>query len=74
MEQQLDPQRYDGRLKSMIKLIEKSDISERNKKLIFRFRDNCVMQGLSKPRIGKLLEIVKSIALILDKDFERTVK
>lgn len=71
MEQKLDLQRYDKRLISMVKLIEKIDISERNKKLIFKFRDDCVRQGLSKPRIVKLLEILKSTALILDKDLDQ---
>ena len=70
MEQRLDPHNYEKRLNSIIKAIEKSDLSDRNKELIFRFRDSCIMDGLSKPRIEKLMEILKSTAFIFDKDFD----
>ncbi len=71
MEQKLDPHQYERKLESMIRSIEKSEISERNKKLIFRFKDDCIRDGLSKPRITKLMEIMKASALIFDKDFDK---
>ncbi|MEK6974591.1 MAG: site-specific integrase [Nanoarchaeota archaeon] len=74
MEEKLDPQNYEQRFNNVIKLIEKTDISEKNKKIIFKFKDHCIRDGLSKVRIAKLLEVLKTTAIIFDKDFDRVNK
>lgn len=72
--QQLDIHRYDQRLRGGIRSVEKANISKRNKELIFAFQGYCVTQGLSKPRIVKYLQILKTSAQILGKDLDIVTK
>lgn len=71
METKIDPHNYERQLKSAIRLVEESDLSERNKKIIFRFKDHCVREGLSKPRVIKLLILLRIIGLEIVKDFDK---
>lgn len=68
MEQTIDPHNYERNYICTIKSIENSNITDENKNLILRFKDACVRDGLSKPRIIKLLITLKNIAKILDQD------
>ncbi|HLC22699.1 MAG TPA: hypothetical protein VJJ79_02915, partial [Candidatus Nanoarchaeia archaeon] len=70
----VDLHRYDQRLACQVKNVEKAPISRRNKELIFEFQRYCVIQGMSRPRIIKYLEILKTTALILGKDFDEVTK
>lgn len=74
METRLDPHRFELMYKSIMKAIEKSDLSEKNKKLIFRFRDDCIRDGLSKARITKLLGCVRNMVLEFDKELNKVTK
>lgn len=74
METKLDPHKYEDRYKCTIRGIENSKISTRNKKLIFRFKDDCVRDGLTKARIIKLMDTMKCIAIIFDKDLDKVTK
>ncbi|MEK6974641.1 MAG: tyrosine-type recombinase/integrase [Nanoarchaeota archaeon] len=74
MEQKLDPQNFEIRYNSTIRKLEESDISERNKRIILRFKDNCIRCGLGKPRVVKLIETMELIAIILDKDLDQVKK
>lgn len=65
---------YAAKLAQMEKAIDKSQASEANKKLIFRLEKHLITNGLSKPRILKYLEVLKSSALIINKDFEQVTK
>ena len=46
---------------------ESREISERNKELIFRFADNCALQGLSKLRVVFYLNRFWNIARLAKK-------
>lgn len=66
----LDIHNYPARLKHEIDYLHKSTLSEANKKAIRRFHDDCVVSGLSKPRIIKLLESMRVLAGKLRVDLE----
>ena len=61
--QEPDLHHYDRKLKSQVKSVKNAKISERSKGLIFEFQRYCVVQGLSKPRIIKYLEVLRSTSL-----------
>lgn len=65
---------YEQDLSSVIAKITQSGLSEQNKKLIFGFREDCVLRGLSKPRIVKCLTNLKRLAEWLGKDFDKADK
>lgn len=61
-----------ARYKNVIKRIENSTaISERNRKLVFKFRDAIIAQGLSTLRIVFYLNRLYNIARWVDKEFEK---
>jgi len=65
---------YEAKLAAMEKSVRKSKISEKNKKIIFDFKDHLVTSGLSKPRVLKYMEIVKLSSLIINKDMDKVTK
>jgi integrase len=67
----LDIHDYKMRLEQELRYLEESKISDANKATIRRFHDDCVVQGLSKPRICKLLETVRQHAGWLRVDLEK---
>ncbi len=74
MEIKLDPHQYEYSYTKCLEKLEISSISERNRKLIRRFNDNSVREGLSKPRLIKLVETMVLITKILDKDLDQVKK
>ena len=54
---------YSAKLAQIKKSIEKSKLSGKNKRIIFDFEKYLITTGLSKPRVLKYLEILKSSAL-----------
>lgn len=69
-----DIHNYDGRLIAAEKQLEKADISPRNKEMIFSFRKYLVLENISKPRIIKYLCILKRVALMMGKDFDKATR
>jgi integrase len=67
----LDIHDYKLRLEQELRYLEKSKLSEANKATLRRFHDDCVVQGLSKPRICKLMEVVRQQAGWLRVDLEK---
>ncbi len=67
----LDIHNYPLRLQRESKYLENSPISQRNKDTIRKFHDDCAVQDISQPRLVKLMEVTRSLALILNKDFDR---
>jgi len=65
---------YEKSLQSRFEHIAKSDISERNKKLIVDIANDLMLDNLSKPRIMKYLEILRIVARKLGKDFDQATK
>lgn len=75
MKKEIDIHGYSRRLELGIKLVEKSNISKKNKKLIFDFKDYAKVEaGLGTPRIARYMGILKDWALILKKDFDKCTK
>ena len=65
---------YDTRLDSLIRQINTANLSARNKELILKYQQDCILRGLSKPRIIKCLEMLKKLAFLLNKDFDTATK
>lgn len=65
---------YGARIIQQEKAIKESRISEKNKKSIFDFEKYLITSALSKPRITKYLEILKTSALRINKDFDLITK
>lgn len=67
----LDIHDYTFRLERELATLGKSKISPANKKVIRRFFDDCVVQGLSKARIVKLIEVTRQHAALMRVDLEK---
>jgi len=66
---------YAGRLRDAFAIIDKAkDVSKRNKKDIHRFADHCTAEGLSLARTVKYVFTLRTLAQLLDKDFEKADK
>lgn len=71
---------FEAQLEGTIRLIENSDISDNNKKLLFKYRDHLLKKGkkkkngkdkgLSKGRVAKLLKNARKIIIWHGKDFK----
>ena len=72
--EKIDPYKIELRFEKIVGMISKSEISDRNKKILLRFKDHCISDGLTKSRILKLMYALKGIALILEKDFDKVHK
>ena len=62
------------RLQNALKRLEKANISERNKEIIKEFVSSCIAEGIGKLRVTKYIFTLKSIALSLNKDFDKVTK
>jgi hypothetical protein len=58
---------YERRLELVLEKIRKSDISEKNKEVIDRFKDECFAEGLSIARIIRHLYNLRRLAEWLKK-------
>jgi len=57
-----------------VRRLKDSDVSERNKKLILSFRDFCVLEGISVGRIERYLCVLRLLAELLKKDYDKATK
>lgn len=71
MEKGIDIYNYDLKLKRALEAVKGSGLTEQNKKLILSFKEQCVVEGLSKPRIIKYLGVLKGLAAQIGKDFDK---
>lgn len=70
-----DAYNYRRRLEQVLKNIEKDPaISKKNKKAIFKFKENCLAEGLSFGRIVRYMYDLRNLAQWLGKDFEDVTK
>lgn len=67
----MDIHNYEQKYQAVIRRVEKASISERNKELILAMKDALVLQGLSKPRLMKYMEVLKMAAVRMGKDFDK---
>lgn len=65
---------YERRLERAKELLEEVRISKKNRLIIKRFIDDCELQGLSKPRVIKLIECSKFFAKHIKADFDKADK
>lgn len=70
----MDIHNYKGRLERTLCKIKKSSISDKNKKLILGFRDNCFTEGLSLPKIERYLFDLHKLAFMLGEDMSKATK
>lgn len=66
----LDIHDYEKGFVSASESIKKSAISDRNKEIISSFSDDCLSEGLGKPRIIKYLHTLKTLARMFEKSFD----
>jgi integrase len=70
MDVRYDIYHFENRLNSIAQAIENSSsISDQNKAAIRNFHSSCIADGLTVARITKLLQHVRTLAVILGKDF-----
>ena len=74
MAKRIDIYDYNRKVDVEIRSIEKSKISNRNKELIFQFKDFCFIEGLTKARVWRLIGILKLVALRTGIEFETAKK
>ena len=65
---------YEKRLFTTEKRIENSEISKRNKELLFEFRDFLILQGVKAPRVEKHLDNLERVLRWLKKDADKVTK
>lgn len=72
--QKLDVQMYDRRLKRAFTALESANISSASKKNIREFTDYCFLQGMSKARIDRYLQVLPLLSRLLEKNFKTAKK
>ena len=65
---------YDARLANVLRKLERSRISEENKKVIERFKDECFSNGLSKGRVVKYIYYLILLSEWIGNDFVKAQK
>lgn len=70
----VDIHEYDKRFECMVKQIKKSELSERNKELIFKFYEDKTLDNVGKPRLIRCMEMLRVIAKEMKKDFDKVTK
>ncbi len=70
----IDIHNYEKRLEGALRVVERSDILPENREKILKFHKYCFAEGLSIPRVVRLLQYLHKIALWLGKDFEKATK
>jgi len=74
MKKGFDIYNFDRRIQLAEKAIEKAPITQTNKETILKFRDNCILEGISTPRTEKYMTVLKNMAKIIKADFDKATK
>jgi len=72
--EKIDIYHKDKELDATVRRIERSDISPRNKELIFAFQRQCFADGLGSHRIYQYLNTIPHFAKWIDKDLDKATK
>jgi len=70
----VDIHNYKRRLELTIRNVKEASTCDENKRLILKFGDHCLAEGLSLPRVEHLLRLLKVLAEMLGKSFEEADK
>lgn len=65
---------WEEKLKTTEARIEKLDVRDENKELVFKFRDHLINRGVKAPRVEKHLDNLSRILKWVDKDFKKVTK
>jgi len=65
-----DIHNYQLRLKNALRRLDDTSVSARNKEVIVRFYNDWSVQGLTKPRLAKLVDTMHSLSIVLRVDLE----
>ncbi|MBN2420662.1 tyrosine-type recombinase/integrase [Candidatus Woesearchaeota archaeon] len=65
---------YKNRIKQVIERILREDMCEENKELILRFKDNCIIQGISTSKTDRYLQDCIKLSRMLKKKFSGATK
>lgn len=75
MAKMIDIHEYEEQFTKTADQVRRSTISERNKSLIFGYRDACLLQQTcGKPRLVRAMSILLILARSLGKDFDQTTR
>ena len=74
MKQEIDIYKHDERLRSLLATLKESSVSQKNNDLIFKFYEFALINGLSKGRIIKYIEVMLEFGKVTEKDFDLVVK
>jgi integrase/recombinase XerD len=74
MKKEIDIHNYPKKLKSAVALVERSDISDRDKKIILDFRDYCSLNGIGIARTVRYMGVMKDWAKLIEVDFDKVSK
>jgi len=74
MKNGMDIYNYPRQMECIVKAVKKADISEKNKKIIFEFKDFLSLDGISFPRIIRYLWTLKDWAKLMQVDFDKATK
>ena len=71
----VDIHNYDKQYENWERYVRESSISERNKELIFEYRNACLLRGVcGKVRLIRAFQILLRTAVLLDKDFDTVAR
>ena len=62
---------YAKKLDGQLKMLEKGSMTPQNKACIKQFYSDCALEGLSKPRLTKNIEVLRFLGENLKKDFDQ---
>jgi len=65
---------YERMYEVCLRSVKECGLSERNKKFILEFVDDCVLDQLGKPRIIRLVYVLKKVGVAVGKDFDTVTK
>lgn len=74
MKKELDIYAYRNRLETTQATVRRAPISSRNREQILGFLDACVLENMSAARTCRVVEVLRMLALILQRDFDSATK
>jgi len=67
----MDIHDYEKRYQAALRGLDKSSVSQRNKELIREYNEALILENLSKPKLLKYIEIMRTVAKRINKDLDK---